>query len=194
MRTKICTGCGSVITIRPRESAPRRKFCSISCCVRFHGAARKAAGVRAWNLGSGGYDRALFQTPIYRVWFNMKTRCSNRRITDYHRYGGRGISVCEKWQRFAGFFEDMGPTYQDGLTIERIDNDAGYTRENCRWATKREQANNRRSNRWFTIDGETKTLEQWIRTVGLNSSLVRSRFYMLKWPIEKALGLEVGSV
>jgi hypothetical protein len=85
------------------------------------------------NLGSGGYDRALFQTSVYRSWVNMKTRCSNERSGEYQRYGARGITVCAKWQTFAGFHE----------------------------------------------------------ATGLKSSTVRQRFYVLKWPIEKALGLEV---
>lgn len=142
-------------------------------------------------LGSGGYDRALFQTSIYRSWTNMKTRCSNERGTDYCRYGARGIAVCEKWKTFAGFYEDMGSTYQQGLSIERVDNDLGYYKDNCRWATPIEQANNRRSSRRITLYGETKTLEQWIRSQGLKSSTVRQRIYVLKWPAERALEMEV---
>jgi hypothetical protein len=92
---------------------------------------------------------------------------------------------------FAGFYEDMGPTFKAGLTIDRIDNNKGYSKENCRWVNRMVQANNRRSNRLICIRGETNTLEQWIRIMNLKSSTVRQRFYGLNWSIERALGLEV---
>jgi hypothetical protein len=139
--------------------------------------------------GSGGYDAALYQSPIYRVWSNMKNRCYNRRQQiDFQRYGGRGITVCHKWQKFSGFFEDMADTYRNGLTLERIDNNSGYSKQNCRWASRIEQANNRRSNRSFVIGGVTRTMAEWIRLSSLKPSTVRQRFYGRNWPIERALG------
>ena len=137
------------------------------------------------------YDPALFKSSIYRAWSNMKTRCTNTKIADYPRYGGRGITVCENWQTFAGFAEDMLSTYQEGLTLDRVDNNSGYSRENCRWVTARDQANNRRSNRLFTLNGQTATLEEWIRLRGLKSSTVRGRFYCLHWSIERSLEMQV---
>jgi hypothetical protein len=138
---------------------------------------------------SGGYDRALFQGPIYRTWFNMKTRCRNTRTADFGRYGGRGIVFCDKWDRFAGFYEDMGASYQPGLTLERIDNNRGYSKDNCRWATRTEQANNRRSSHFITFNGETKTLAQWARSLGIKRSTLGARLTTYHWPIEKALGV-----
>lgn len=137
------------------------------------------------------YDSALYQTAIYKAWSNMKTRCRNSKIRDFSRYGGRGISICKKWDSFAGFYSDMGKSHRHGTTLERIDNNKGYSKVNCRWDSKKAQANNRRSNRFFRIDGETKTLSQWIEKSGQKSSTVRQRFYVLKWPILRALGMEV---
>jgi len=136
------------------------------------------------------YDPALYQSPIYRAWSNMKTRCYNESVPCFARYGARGITVCDEWQTFAGFLSDMGPSYRQGLTLDRRDNNKGYSTDNCRWVDRTVQANNRRSNRLVCIDGETKTLEQWIMARGLKSSTVRQRIYGLKWTVERSLELE----
>lgn len=127
---------------------------------------------------------------FYRSWESMKQRCNNLNHASYARYGGRGISYDPQWEKFDNFFNDMAKSWENGLTLERIDNTKGYSAENCRWATPKEQANNRRSSRLFTIDGVTRTLQQWIDTTPLKTSTVKQRYYAYSYSIEQALGLE----
>ena len=117
----------------------------------------------------------------------MKTRCFNKNVPEYSRYGKRGITMCKKWKNsFEKFKKDMGKA-PDGYQLERIDNDKGYCKENCRWATPKEQARNRRSSKLIKIDGITKTLAGWIETTDVKSSTVRQRYYGYGWDIKKAL-------
>lgn len=96
----------------------------------------------------------------YRNWSWMKDRCLNKNNTSYKKYGGRGISVCKRWLKFENFLEDMGRR-PAGKTLDRIDGRKGYCKDNCRWATPKEQANNMKSNLCVSYKGKTKTLAQW---------------------------------
>ena len=115
----------------------------------------------------------------------MKNRCDNSNFRYYRLYGGRGISYSKDWEKFENFQKDMEKTYIKGLTIDRIDNNGNYCKENCRWSDWFTQANNTNRNRYIKFNGETKTLSEWIRFFGLKASTVRQRFYVYKWSVDR---------
>lgn len=96
----------------------------------------------------------------YVTWDKMICRCTKKNEQGYSNYGGRGIKICDKWMKMDGFFDDMGER-PDGMSLDRIDNNKGYFKENCRWATQKQQHRNKRSNRIITIDGESKCIAEW---------------------------------
>lgn len=128
------------------------------------------------------------------IWSNMISRCNNPNYNNYDRYGGRGITVCEEWKNSYENFREwaLSHGYADNLTIDRIDNDGNYEPSNCRWATKREQGNNRSSCLFFTIGTQTLTLMQWCKLVGISYTTVSSRLKR-GWCIEDALLVPVKS-
>ncbi len=121
-----------------------------------------------------GYSKRSKRSKIYQVWHSMKQRCQNPKNKSYPRYGGRGIEVCERWQKFINFVEDMKEP-QHGQSLERIDNARGYSKENCKWATVWEQAANKRNNRLLTYGGKTQMLAQWGRETGIARDTLSSR-------------------
>jgi len=118
----------------------------------------------------------------------MKDRCLNPKCKGYPRWGGRGISICEEWKNSYPEFKKwaLGAGYQERLQIERSNNDGNYEPGNCRWATQKEQNRNKRSNIHVTFNGVTKVLAEWVEEFGLRYSVVYSRLYRYKWPVEKA--------
>ena len=131
----------------------------------------------------------LTRTRLYRIWSNMKDRCYRKNNRYYSDYGARGITVCPEWRDSFEIFRDwaMANGYQDDLTLDRKDNDGPYSPGNCRWATKTQQANNKRNNRLITYNGKTQTLAQWAEEYGISPSCLGLRINRYKWPIHKAL-------
>ena len=119
-------------------------------------------------------------TRLYHIWFDMNHRCFNKNNAEYKSYGGRGISVCKEWQGLEGFlhFEKWSflNGYNDKLTIDRVNNNKGYSPENCRWITIKEQQRNRSDNTKFTYKGETKCISEWSEITGLSFSCISYRF------------------
>lgn len=125
-------------------------------------------------------------TKIYHVWEAIIQRCTNPNHPTYHYYGGRGITVCDEWRKFVNFFSDMGEHPGDGYSIDRIDNDKGYYKENCRWATKDEQVENRRNIIKMTLpDGRVVSLKKYCREMGYNYNTVMGRKHVLGLPLEE---------
>lgn len=106
----------------------------------------------------------------------MHIRCSKRNHPRYHQYGGAGIAVCDKWKTFQGFLDDMGER-PEGTSLDRIDNEKGYSKENCRWADSKQQQRNRKNNRLFTHNGITMCLSEWVEKLGLRYATVSSRLH-----------------
>lgn len=120
------------------------------------------------------YKHGMRHTKIFGVWTAMLARCSNPNCAAYKNYGARGILVSERWHEFASFYADMGLP-KPGETLDRIDNNKGYSKDNCRWATRLEQGRNKRNNRILTAQGESKTMSDWAETTGLKLSTIWAR-------------------
>ena len=122
---------------------------------------------------------------VYQVWGSMRARCNNPTHKAWRNYGGRGITVCPEWDDFAVFIKDMGER-PDGLTLERIDNNQGYSPDNCKWATRKEQLSNTRTNHNLTFEGRTQPIVQWQRELGFKKTLINNRIKR-GWSVERAL-------
>jgi hypothetical protein len=126
------------------------------------------------------------QSRTYNSWMSMKGRCLNPKKAKYNTYGARGITVCPRWMVFKNFLADMGISPGLGFSIERVNNDGNYEPSNCRWATAREQQNNRKNNHRVTINGKTDTVTQWCRVFGIPPTAVFKRIAE-GWDEEAAL-------
>ena len=130
------------------------------------------------------------RTRLYNIWSSMKQRCYNHHNIRFANYGGRGIGICDEWrQNFAAFREwAMAHGYDDTLSIDRIDNDRGYSPDNCRWADALTQGNNQRTNRLLTAAGQTHTLSEWARLTGIGACTIFQRL-RLGWSVARAVGV-----
>lgn len=106
----------------------------------------------------------MSKTPTYTTWYGMLARCRNPNVTHFAEYGGRGISVCERWVKFENFLADMGERPKNS-TLDRVDVNGDYEPSNCRWASKAQQSRNKRTNRFYTYAGKTMCLRDWIKEI-----------------------------
>lgn len=131
---------------------------------------------------------------LYHVLLGMKNRCYSDKSNSYKDYGGRGIKVCEEWLNNPQVFVDwaLENGYKEGLSIERIDVNGNYEPSNCKWANKKEQANNTRTNIYYIYEGRTLTLSQWAEELGMKMNTLHYRLRIKGWNIEKAFKKPVG--
>lgn len=134
------------------------------------------------------YIHGKRKTRLYRIWTNIKTRCTNVNDPHFERYGGRGISVCDEWKNdFKAFYDwSMSNGYADNLTIDRIDNNGNYEPLNCRWVTVKEQNQNKRNVILITYNGETHNVTEWAQILHLGHDTIRQRYHK-GWTPEQCL-------
>lgn len=181
--------------IGPSQTSNRQWLCRCDC--------GNVAVLLACNLGGKGTlscgclqkemasqhnsTHGMVRSPEFNVWVRMRQRCTNPKSKDYPNYGGRGITVCERWmESFENFFTDMGLRPSSAYTLDRIDNSGNYGPGNCRWATRREQNLNTRQNRFLTYKGRTLTTSEWADVIGLPRKILHKRVHR-GWSVERIL-------
>ena len=137
------------------------------------------------NATKHGHASNGIGTPEYNAWSSMKKRCLNPSHASYKHYGGRGITVCERWMIFDNFLSDMGER-KKGLSLDRIDNSRGYSPENCRWVDAKTQCNNKRTTTILTLRGKSMTISQWSAETGIKDCTISERIRR-GWSVEKTL-------
>lgn len=133
----------------------------------------------------------LSYTREYQVWRDMIRRCTDPRSEKYHRYGGRGITVCQRWlDSVEAFVADVGKAPSRKHMLDRIDNDGNYEPDNVRWATNKEQSLNKSQNRPLTFQGRTQTIGEWAKELGIKRTTIRMRLDEYGWTVEQALSVK----
>jgi hypothetical protein len=164
-----CAVCG--VLFQPRKD--RNRNCSQAC---------------GWTHAGGKPRHGMSQTPEYNTWVHIKRRCENPNTPFYHRYGGRGIKLCERWQVFENFFADMGLRPAHCSSIDRINNDGDYEPGNCRWATTKEQSRNTSANVRITVDGKQVGVTDLAERLGVDAKMVQQRVrhgLAEKWDLDR---------
>ena len=129
----------------------------------------------------------MSNTRLYSIWRDMKNRCNGLKEKDKKNYFDRGITYCTEWETFESFRDwALSHGYREDLTLDRINNDKGYSPDNCRWVTRSVQNNNTRQNHFITYNGEIHTLKEWSDILGINYKTLKSRILSYHWSIEEA--------
>lgn len=189
------------------ERAGKNRYGVVWKCLCDCGSYTEVAGTKLRNghtrscgclvsdtIGNLNRTYGMSKSRLHYIWGNMKSRCYNANNRFYKRYGGRGIAVCDEWRDDFTAFVDwaLANGYDATLTIDRIDNDKGYAPDNCRWVDMTTQANNRTSNKLFTMDGQTKSISEWSKAYGRKRATVAYRLRRGR-SIQEALGIKVAS-
>lgn len=184
----VITGVGTAGYRTGNTKYPRKYECVCDCGKALESTIGR---LRSGNTKSCGCITrtagGLGNTPEYKVWKEMHRRCKSPNHKRFMLWGGRGVAVCPEWDDFSTFMSDMGGRPSNKHSIERRDNNGGYSKANCCWATPEEQANNKSSNRLLTFNGKTQSMALWCRELRLNYNTVRSRVYILGWSTSAAL-------
>ena len=169
-----CRVCGAPLGRSRRPQAPGTpRSCSQSCA--------NAGNTRGYKHG---HNSPTNRSPTYVSWHAMRQRCQNPNQRGFPNYGGRGITVCERWQGFVLFLEDMG-VRPDNTSIDRIDTNGNYEPSNCRWSTPKAQMQNMRKNRIVEYYGESVTLQELADRLSIDRYTLRRRILDMKWPQER---------
>lgn len=176
--------------IENTQGKNKSQLCRCKCACGQEKILRCLCVVSGVSKSCGGcinfkHGRKVTYTKTYKVWGAMKRRCEVPGSSRYKDYGGRGIAVCERWQSFENFYQDMGEQ-PVGMQIDRIDNHKGYFKENCRWTTNSENARNKRSTKNYTFLGQVCCIAEWAERLGVKEGSLGERFRK-GWDTRRAL-------
>jgi len=149
------------------------------------GSSRSCGCNRAQIMREQFCTHGMTGTQTYGTWEKTKNRCNNKNHDQYAHYGGRGISICERWSDFENFLSDMGER-PDGMSLDRIDNNGNYEPGNCRWVTQKEQNRNKRNSRILKFNNEERCMAEWAEILGISNKTIYERLKR-GWSVEKAL-------
>ena len=183
--------------MQPNGDRYKRFWCQCDCgqrqivrkSVLFDGQTRSCGCLRREITGNRSRTHGMSNTALRGVYNAMKQRCVNPHSHSYKNYGGRGIQCCDKWKTFGGFLEDMLPTYREGLTLERIDVNGPYCKENCSWIPMVQQQANRRDTLYVHYGGRRVRLKELALETGISYNRLWLRIYRLRIPVEVAVNM-----
>lgn len=177
---------GRLLVLRKSDEYIQKKstlimwHCICDCCNEVDVRSQDLKNGKTQSCGCLHKDiistHGLSRNRLYQIWIDMRSRCNNKKLKCYHNYGGRGIKVCEEWNDYQNFYNwSINNGYKDELTIDRINVNGNYEPSNCKWATKIEQENNRRNNRYSTYKGERITISDFERVTGITRTYIVTR-------------------
>lgn len=169
------------LTVLQRGAKPAYWLCRCACGVEKeyfspnlnHGKSQSCGCIRAEKNNHITHEGT--GTLTYKRWLSMRARCLKKSAVNYSQYGGAGITICQQWDDFSVFLADMGECPEESMTLDRIKNELGYSKENCRWATRIQQQRNTTNNRILTLNNESMCVAEWAEVLEINSRTIMSR-------------------